>query len=78
MFMFQNGSLYTGAGAQFVCTGGKYNVDAILRNRKISPPDLANTDWQHVFIQSKSNRRELLPGAKFLYCEYKYINKHYT
>ena len=67
----KDNKLYTGGGAQFVCAGGQYTMDAILRKTKISPPDLNSKKWKHIFIQSQSERRELLPGQKFLYCEYK-------
>ena len=65
--------LYTGAGAKFICVEGLYNKDVKSRKTKISPPNLANTDWMHIFIQSYSKKRELLSGTKFLYCKYKWI-----
>ena len=67
----KDNKLYTGGGAQFVCTGGPYTMHPILRKTKISPPNLKGTKWKHIFIQSHSGRRELLPGQKFLYNEYK-------
>ena len=63
-----------GSGALFICAGDEYNMDAILRKKKISPPDLTETKWKHIFIQSYSKDRELLPGTKFLYCECKNIS----
>lgn len=70
MFL-QDKRLFTGGGAQFICAGDEYNRDAILQKHKIPPPDLTNTEWKHIFIQSYSKERQLLPGTKFLYCEYK-------
>lgn len=67
----QNKKLYTGAGAKFICIEGQYSEKVKSREAKISPPNLTNTAWTHIFIQSRSNNRELLPGTKFLYCEYK-------
>ena len=64
----QDGSLYSGPGAKFFCTG-KHTFDFISHN-KVPPPSLNNTEWIHIFIQSHSDRRELLPGIKFLYVEY--------
>ena len=67
----QDKRLFTGGGAQFMCANDEHNMDAILKNKEISPPDLTGTKWKHIFIQSYSKERELLPGTKFLYCEYK-------
>ena len=68
LIYMQDGSLYSGPGAKFFCTGD-YSFDFISRN-KIPPPSLHNTEWTHIFIQSHSCRRDLLPGTKFLYLEY--------
>ena len=67
----QNKKMYTGAGAKFLCIEGQYSDKVKSRESKISPPNLAGTDWLHIFVQSYSRKRVLLPGTKFLYCEYK-------
>lgn len=64
----KDGSLYSGPGAKFFCIGD-YSFDYISEN-KVPPPSLDNTVWTHIFIQSHSARRELIPQAKFLYFEY--------
>ena len=65
----QDKVLYFGAGAKFFCTGS-YRFDYISE-KKVPPPSLENTQWIRIFIQSHSLRRELLPGTKFLYLEYR-------
>ena len=67
-FNLQDGFLYSGPGAKFFCISD-YSFDFISEN-KVPPPSLDRTDWIHIFIQSHSDRRELLPGTKFLYLEY--------
>jgi hypothetical protein len=67
----QSGRLFTGAGAKFFYTGYEYSDDDVSITT-VSPPDLRGTEWQHIFIQSYSSKRQLLPGTKFLYCEYDY------
>ena len=67
----QSGRLFTGAGAKFFYTGHEYSDDDVSIT-EVSPPDLSDSDWKHIFIQSYSSNRRLLPGTKLLYCEYDY------
>ena len=67
--ILQHKRLFTGAGARFFCTRGGYESDYI-RKTKYSPPCLDGTPWEHIFIQSHSNERELQADSKFLYFEY--------
>ena len=69
--LIQNNDMYTGAGAKFFCIGDQYSEDMKSNRAKISPPNLTGTEWVHIFIQGYSEDRELLPGTKFLYCEYR-------
>ena len=68
IYILQDKSLYSGAGAKFFCIG-RYKFNYISKN-KVPPPSLENTQWTHIFIQSHSDRRNLLSDTKFLYLEY--------
>ena len=65
----QNERLFTGAGAKFLYTGHEYSDDEVSK-KNVSPCPLTDTEWKHVFIQSRSSKRQLHQGTKFLYCEY--------
>lgn len=39
---------------------------------ELEPPHDLPTDWECIFIQGRAYGRKLLPGTKFLYCEYDY------
>lgn len=68
-FTLQEGRLFTGPGAKFYSTGCEYGREE-LEGKKIAPPDLTDTSWKHIFIQSHNRDRTLHPGTRFLYCEY--------
>ena len=63
----QDKKLFTGGGAKFICAGDELNMDAVLGKKIVSPPDLTETEWNHIFIQSHCKEIKLLPGTKFLY-----------
>ena len=41
----------------------------VCDKRQILRPDLSNTKWKYVFIQSNSRIRKLPKGSYFLFCK---------
>lgn len=39
------------------------------KREKVKLPDLKNTEWKYIFIQSTSRIRMLPKGSLFMYCE---------
>ena len=54
----------------------RHLVDAMsTASDKIEPPDFnKHTEWERVYIQSREHNRKLIPGTKYLFCEYSLIN----
>lgn len=47
-------------------------VGAIGDGSNMTKPFKFREEWDHIFIQSRAVDRELTPGTKYLFCEYKY------
>ena len=56
---------------QQMCTGHKARkiIGVSDKREKVKLPDLSNSGWKYVFIQSTSRIRTLLEGMFFMYCK---------
>ena len=61
--IIQDGKLVTGPGVRHL-------VGAIGDGSRMTLPSKLNEEWDRVFIQSRAADRELIPGTKYLFCEY--------
>ena len=53
-----------------LCVGPEaQKVIGICDKRQIIRPDLSNTKWKYVFIQSNSRVRKLPKGSYFMFCK---------
>ena len=59
----QDGKLVTGPGVRHL-------IGATGDGLRVAFPSKLNEKWDRVFIQSTAVDRDLIPGTKYLFCEY--------